>query len=167
MAAISDQGYQQFRVRNAANNGWVDSPYEPITLPNWLPEFFFKTAMIEVLGGTEIEPGTQTHQITKLVNFYTKMKPEEAAFRYSNLGGYYEEYDSKTADQKYGGPIQFNTPTGAIKQVAEKNYKQITETQFTGSSTGGANENYQYTTKGAAKLAASFHLVKRDTLKYH
>ena len=50
--------------------------------------------MIEILGGTE----TQTHQITKLVDFHTKMKPEEAALKYSNLGGYYEEYDSKTAD---------------------------------------------------------------------
>ena len=55
---ISAQGYQHFRVRNAANNRWVDSPYGPITLPNWLPEFF-KKATIEVLGGTEIEPGMQ------------------------------------------------------------------------------------------------------------
>ena len=34
----------------------------------------------------------------------------------------------------------------------------MTQTQFTAGSTGGANENYQYTTKGVAKLAASFHL---------
>ena len=33
----------------------------------------------------------------------------------------------------------------------------MTQTQFTAGSTGGANENFQYTTKGAAKLAASFH----------
>ena len=33
----------------------------------------------------------------------------------------------------------------------------MTQAQFTAGSTGGANENYQYTTKGAAKLAASFH----------
>ena len=85
------------------------------------------------------------------------MKPEEEAFKYSNLGGYYEEYDSKTSDQKYGVPIQFNAATGAIKQVAGKNYKEVTQVQFTAGSTGGANENYQYTTKGAAKLAASFH----------
>ena len=108
------------------------------------------------MGDTEIEPGTQTHQITKLVDFHMKMKPEEAAFKYSNLGGY-EEYDSKTSDQKYGVPIQFNAATGATEQVAGKNYKQMTETQFTDGSTGGVNENYQYTTKGAAKLAASFH----------
>ena len=93
MAAIGGQGYQQYRVRNTTNDGWVDSPYGPITQPNWLPEFFFEKATIEVLGGTEIEPGTQTHQVIKLVNFHTKMKPEEAAFKYSNLGGYYEEYD--------------------------------------------------------------------------
>ena len=157
VATIGGQGYQQYRVRNATNDGWVDSPYGPITLPNWLPEFLFEKATIEVLGGTEIEPGTQTHQITKLVDFHTKMKPEEAAFKYSNLGGYYEEYDSKMSDQKYGVPIQFNAATGAIEQIAGKNYKQVTQTQFTAGSTGGANENYQYTTEGAAKLAASFH----------
>ena len=33
----------------------------------------------------------------------------------------------------------------------------MTQSQFTAGSTGGANENYQYTTKGAAKQAASFH----------
>ena len=33
----------------------------------------------------------------------------------------------------------------------------MTQTQFTAGSTGGANENYQYTTKGAGKLATSFH----------
>ena len=41
----------------------------------FFPEFFFEKATIEVLGGTEIEPGTQTHQITKLIDFHTKMKP--------------------------------------------------------------------------------------------
>ena len=110
------------------------------------------------MGETEIKPGTKTHQITKLVDFHTKMKPEEAAFKYSNLGGYYEDYDSTTANQKYGVPIQFKAGTGAIEQVAGENYKQITQTQFTAGSTGGANDNYQYTTKGAAKLAVSFHL---------
>ena len=130
-----------------------------------MPEFFFKKATIEVLGGTEIEPRTQTHQITKLVDFHTKMKPEEAAFKYSNLGGYYEEYDSKTTDQKYGVPIQFNAATEAIEQVAGKNFKQMTQTQFTAGSTGGVNENYQYTTKGAVKLAASFHNGQESTIK--
>ena len=61
VVTIGGQGYQQYRVRNADDDGWVDSPYGPITLPNWLPEFFFEKATIEVLGGTEIEPGTQTH----------------------------------------------------------------------------------------------------------
>ena len=83
-----------------------------------------------------------------------------------NLVGYYEEYDSKTSDQKYGVPIQFNVATGAIEQVAGKNYKEVTQVQFTAGSTG-ANENYQYTTKGAAKLQQVFIMVKRDTLKYH
>ena len=114
VATISGQGYQQFRVRNATNNGWVNSPYGSITLPNWLPEFVFKKAMIKVLGGTEIEPRTQTHQITKLVDFHTKMKPDEVAFKY--LGGYYEEYDSKTSDQKYGVPIHFNGATGLLSK---------------------------------------------------
>ena len=64
VATTGGQGYQQYRVRNADDDGWVDSPYGPITLPNWLPEFFFEKATTEVLGGTEIEPGMQTHQIT-------------------------------------------------------------------------------------------------------
>ena len=80
VVAIGGQGYQQYRVRNATNHGWVDSPYGPITLPNSLPEFFFEKAMIEDLGG-----GTE-----------------------------------------------------------------MTQTQFTAGSTGGATENYQYTTIGAA-----------------
>ena len=105
VVTIGGQGYQQYRVRNADDDGWVDSPYGPITVPNRLPEFVFEKAMIEVLGSTKIEPGMQTHQITKLVDFHTKMKPEEADFKYCNLGGYSEEYDSKTSDQKYGVPI--------------------------------------------------------------
>ena len=51
MVTISGQGYQQYRVRNSADDGWVNSPCGPITLPNWLPEFFFEKATIEVLGG--------------------------------------------------------------------------------------------------------------------
>ena len=75
----------------------TDSLHEPIILPNWVADFYFEKAVIEVLGGTEIELATQTHQITKLIHFYTNVKPEEALFKYSNLGGYEENYDSTVA----------------------------------------------------------------------
>ena len=67
MAIIGGQGYQQFKVRNADDDGWIDSRYGPMIPLNFLAEFFFEKATIEVEGGTEIEPGTETHQITKLV----------------------------------------------------------------------------------------------------
>ena len=77
------------------------------------------------------------------------------AFKYSNLGGYHENYDTKTADQKYQLPITINAATGAIEATAGVNYKQITQAQLTGGT--GANNNFQYTTKGAAASAAKFH----------
>ena len=70
---IGNTGYQQFRV-TAADGAHIDSPYGPIIVPNWIADFYFEKATIEVLGGTEIEPGTQTHQITKLIDFAQKGK---------------------------------------------------------------------------------------------
>ena len=64
------------------------------------------------IGGTEIEPGTQTHQITKLVDFHTKMKPEEAVFKYSNLGGYQKEYDAKWHVKNIVYPFSLMQPMG-------------------------------------------------------
>ena len=102
VANAGGQGYQQLRT-TATEGVHTDSLYGPIIPPNRLPEFFFKKATIEVSGGTEIEPETQTHQITKLIDFHTKMKLEEATFRYSNLDGYHEGYDVKLASQKISG----------------------------------------------------------------
>ena len=124
-------------------------------MSNWIADFYFEKATTEVLGGTEIEPGTQTHQITKLIDFHTKVKPEEAAFKNSSLGGYHENYVAQTAVQKYQLPITINKATGAIGATAGVNYKQITQAQLTGGT--GANNNFRYTTKGAAAFAAKFH----------
>ena len=135
VANVGGQGYQQFRTTDT-EGVHTDSLYGPIIPPNLLPKFFFKKATIEVSGGTEIEPGTQTHQITKLIHFHTKMKPEEATFRYSNLGGYHEDYDAKLASQKYQVPIQINAATGTIEPTMGINYKQITQQHFTEGTTG-------------------------------
>ena len=54
MAAIGGQGYQQYRVRNTTNDGWVDSPYGPITQPNWLPEFFFEKQQLKSWGAQKL-----------------------------------------------------------------------------------------------------------------
>ena len=156
VANVGGQGYQQVRTTNT-EGVHTDSLYGPIIPPNLLPEFFFGKATIEVSGGTEIEPGTQTHQITKLIDFHTKMKPEEATFRYSNLGGYHEDYDAKLASQKYQVPIQINATTGAIEPITRINYKQITQQHFTEGTTGQMNRDFRYTTKGAAKLATSLN----------
>ena len=150
-------GYQQVRIRNATNDANIDSHYGPIIVPNWIGDFFFEKAVIEVLGGTEIEPTTQTHQITKLIDFHTKVKPEYAAFKYTNLGGYTEDYDAKTANQRYHMPITIGN-NGAITQTAGANYKQMTLAEFTEGSGGGANAGFRYTAKGATELAAKFHL---------
>ena len=86
------------RITNATNDANIDLHYGTIIVPNWIGDFFLEKAVIEVLGGTEIEPAAQTHQITKLIEFHTKVKPEEAAFKHTNLGGYTEDYDVKTAN---------------------------------------------------------------------
>ena len=157
LATIRGTGYQQVRIRNAADDGNVNLRYGPIIVPNWIGDFFFEKAVIEVLGGTEIEHATQTHQITKLIDFYTKVKPEDAAFKYTNLGGYTEDCDAKTANQRYQVPITIGN-NGAITQTAGVNYKQMTLAEFTEGSGGGANAGFGYMTKGAAELAAKFHL---------
>ena len=60
------------------------------------------------MGGVEIEPSTQTHQTTKVVHMYTTDKPEEALFKYQNLGGYKDKYDSKKVSQLHQVPIAIN-----------------------------------------------------------
>ena len=130
------------------------SSYGPIIIPNRLADFFFEKAVIEVLGGTKIEPSTQTHQITKLVHFRTTTKPEDAAFKYSNLGGYEEKYDSTSATQLHQVPITIGN-NSAITATAGANYKQITRTQFINGS--APNATYTHTTSGAAKLADKFN----------
>ena len=102
------------------------------------------------MGGTEIEPGTQTHQITKLIDIHTKLKTEEATFKYSNLDGYHEEYDAKLTSQKYQVPIQINADTGAIELITGVNYKQITQQHFTEGTTGQMNRDFLYAAKGAS-----------------
>ena len=56
---VSSQGYQMFQVTVSGDT--ADSKYGPIILPNNFADLFFEKAVIEVLGGTEIEPSTQTH----------------------------------------------------------------------------------------------------------
>ena len=115
---------------------------------------FFEKAVIEVLGGTEIEPSTQTHQTTKITQVYTTVKPEEAIYKYQNLGGYEEKYDPTAATQRYQVPITIGND-GTITATAGCNYKEITRTQFTEGT--GANADYAYTTSGAAKLTDKFN----------
>ena len=152
VAGVGGQGYHQFQ-RDVSGTE-TDSLYGPIVVPNRIADFYFEKAVIEVLGGTEIESTTQTHQITKLVDFHTKVKPEEAMFKCSNLGGYDENYDSTTANQKYQVPIWIGND-GAITATAGADYKKIKEAEFTGGT--GANNQFWYTSKGAAKLSAKFN----------
>ena len=151
LATIGGTGYQQVRIRNEANDENIDSRYGPINVPNWIGDFSFEKGVIEVLGGTENEPATQTHQITKLIYFHTKVKPEDAAFKYT------EDYDAKTANQRYQVPITSGN-NEAIAQTARANYKQMTLAEFTEGSGGSANAGFGYTTKGAAELAGKSHL---------
>ena len=72
------------------SNRTTHSTYGPIIVPNNFADLFFEKAVIEVLGGTEIGPSTQTHQTTKIVHLYTTVKPEDALYKYQNLGGYEE-----------------------------------------------------------------------------
>ena len=117
LLVLEDKGYHQFQ--RDVNGAETDSLYGPIFVPNRIADFYFKKAVIEVLRGTEIQPTTQTHQITKLIDFHTKVKPEEAGFKYSNLGGYEYNYDSTMANQKYQVPIAIGND-GAITATARK-----------------------------------------------
>ena len=73
-----------------ADGANVPSRYSPIIVPNNFADLFFEKAVIEVLGATEIEPSTQMHQTTKIIEVYTTVKPEKAIYKYQNLGGYEE-----------------------------------------------------------------------------
>ena len=84
---VGSQPYQMYQVA-AADGGNSPSKYGPIIVPNNFADLFFEKAVISVLGGVEIEPSTQIHQTTKVVHMYTTDKPEEALFKYQNLGGY-------------------------------------------------------------------------------
>ena len=154
VATIGNTDYNQFRITNG-DGANVDSKYGPMIFPNFLADIFFEKATIEILGGTEIEPATQTHQITKLIYFHTELKPEDATFKYTSQGGYHEKFNPTTENQKYQLPITINAATGAITLTTGANYKEITKAQFTGRQ--GANNQYRYTTQGVAALAVRFH----------
>ena len=95
---IGNTGYQMYQTTNG-DRADVPSRYGPIIVPNNFADLFFEKAVIEVLGSTEIEPSTQTHQTTKITQVYTTVKPEEAVYKYQNLGGYEEKYDPTAATQ--------------------------------------------------------------------
>ena len=59
-------GYQMYQTTDA-DRAAIPSRYGPIIVPNNFADMFFEKAVIEVLGGTEIEPSTQTHQTTKII----------------------------------------------------------------------------------------------------
>ena len=82
---VGSQPYQMYQVA-AADSGNTPSKYGPMIVPNNFADLFFEKAVISFLGGVEIEPSTQTHQTTKVVHMYTTDKPEEALFKYQNLG---------------------------------------------------------------------------------
>ena len=109
---IGSTGYQMYQTTDA-DRANVPSKYGPIIVPNNFADLFFEKAVIEVLGGTEIEPSTQTHQTTKITQVYTTVKPEEAVYKYQNLGGYEEKYDPTSATQRYQVPIAIGN--GSIK----------------------------------------------------
>ena len=149
---VGGQGYQMSQVTVSGDT--TDCKYGPIILPNNFADLFFEKAVIEVLGGTEIEPSTQTHQTTKIVQLYTTVKPEKALYKYQNLGGYEEKYDSTMATQLHQVPITIEN-NGAITATTGADYKTITRAQFIGGT--GANNNFGYTSSGAAKLTERFN----------
>ena len=118
---VGSQPYQMYQVA-AADGGNTPSKYGPIIVPNNFADLFFEKAVISVLGGVEIEPSTQTHQTTKVVHMYTTDKPEEALFKYQNLGGYEDKYDSKKASQLHQVPIAINND-GTISATAGADYR--------------------------------------------
>ena len=101
---IGNTGYQMYQTTNADRDD-IPSTYGPIIVPNNFADLFFEKAVIEVLGGTEIEPSTLMHQTAKITQVYTTVKPEEAIYKYQNLGGYEEKYDPTATTQRYQVPI--------------------------------------------------------------
>ena len=150
---IGSTGYQMYQTTDGDGTD-IPSRYGPIIVPNNFADLFFEKAVIEVLGGTEIEPSTQMHQTTKIIQVYTTVKPEEAIYKYQNLGGYEEKYDPTSPTQRYQIPITIGID-GTITATAGHNYKEITRAQFTGGT--ATNANYAYTTSGAAKLTDKFN----------
>ena len=150
---VGSTGYQMYQTTNTDSTN-VASKYGPIIVPNNFAELFFEKAVIEVLGGTEIEPSTQTHQTTKIVKLYTTLKPEDALYKYQNLGGYKEKYDSTKKSQLHQVPITIAND-GTISATAGTDYKTMTRAHFTGGT--GANAGYAYTSQGATKLTDKFN----------
>ena len=70
------QGYQMFQTVNAEGDN-IDSTYAPI-IPQFFGEFFWEKAHIELKGRTEIEPSNQKDQLTKMIDFYVNLTPENA-----------------------------------------------------------------------------------------
>ena len=101
---VGRQNYQNDQTTDA-DRADVPSTYGPIIVPNNFADLFFEKAVIEVLGGTEIEPSTQTHQTTKITQIYAIVKPEDTLYKYRNLGGYEEKYDATLTTQRYQVPI--------------------------------------------------------------
>ena len=95
---IGSTGYQMYQTTDG-DGADVPSRYGPIIVPNNFADLFFEKAVIEVLGSTEIEPSTQMHQTTKIIQEYTTVKPKEVVYKYQNLGGYEEKYDPTSATQ--------------------------------------------------------------------
>ena len=81
---VGSTGYQMYQTTNAEGANMA-SKYGPIIVPNNFAELFFEKAIIEVLGGTEIEPSTETHQTTKIVKLYTTIKARRCSVQVSNF----------------------------------------------------------------------------------
>ena len=77
---IGSTGYQLYQTTDG-DGADIPSKYGPIIVPNNFADLFLEKAVIEVLGGTEIEPSTQTHQTAKITQLYTIVKPEEAVYK--------------------------------------------------------------------------------------
>ena len=70
---IGKTGYQMYQTTDG-DRANVPSRYGPIIVPNNFADLFFEKSVIEVLGSTEIEPSTQMHQTTKIIQVYTTVK---------------------------------------------------------------------------------------------
>ena len=70
------------------------------------------------------------------------------------MGGYEEKYDATLTTQRYQVPITIQN-NGTIATAAGADYKTMTHAQFIGGT--NANNNFAYTTSGAAKLTDKFN----------